>query len=63
MKHIHFDVESDGFYGAYWAGKDDNVAKVEKSVKRLGSLHAKKGIFFVSGNHDFFTGHNAVFIL
>ena len=19
MKHIHFDVESDGFYGAYWA--------------------------------------------
>ena len=18
MKHIHFDVESDGFYGAYW---------------------------------------------
>ena len=22
MKHIHFDVESDGFYGAYWACKD-----------------------------------------
>lgn len=21
MKHIHFDVESDGFYGAYWACK------------------------------------------
>ena len=19
MKHIHFDVEPDGFYGAYWA--------------------------------------------
>ena len=22
MKHIHFDVGSDGFYGAYWARKD-----------------------------------------
>ena len=22
MKHIHFDVESDGFYGAYWAHMD-----------------------------------------
>lgn len=22
MKHIHFDVESDGFYGAYWVCKD-----------------------------------------
>ena len=21
MKHIHFDVESDGFYGAYWECK------------------------------------------
>lgn len=21
MKHIHFDVETDGFYGAYWACK------------------------------------------
>ena len=21
MKHIHFDIESDGFYGAYWACK------------------------------------------
>ena len=19
MKHLHFDVETDGFYGAYWA--------------------------------------------
>lgn len=36
---------------------DDNVAKVEKLLKRLGSLHAKKGIFFVSGNHDFYAGH------
>mgnify|MGYP004550214263 FL=1 len=21
MKHIHFDIESDGFYGAHWACK------------------------------------------
>ena len=21
MKHIHFDTETDGFYGAYWACK------------------------------------------
>ncbi len=20
MKHLHFDVDRDGFYGAYWAG-------------------------------------------
>ncbi len=24
MKHIHFDVETDGFYGAYWKGKTQN---------------------------------------
>ena len=23
MKHIHFDVEKDGFYGAYWACDSD----------------------------------------
>ena len=21
MKHIHFDIETDGFYGAYWECK------------------------------------------
>ena len=21
MKHLHFDIETDGFYGAYWACK------------------------------------------
>ena len=21
MKHIHFDIETDGFYGAYWESK------------------------------------------
>ena len=25
MKHIHFEVETDGFYGAYWACKDDSA--------------------------------------
>ena len=28
MKHIHFDVENDGFYGAYWACKDGSSCAV-----------------------------------
>ncbi len=24
MKRIHFDIETDGFYGAYWRCKDEN---------------------------------------
>ena len=28
MKHIHFGVESDGFYGAYWACKDGSDCAV-----------------------------------
>lgn len=28
MKHIHFDVESDGFYGAYWACNDGSDCAV-----------------------------------
>ena len=28
MKHIHFEVESDGFYGAYWACKDGSDCAV-----------------------------------
>ena len=28
MKHIHFDVESNGFYGAYWACKDGSDCTV-----------------------------------
>lgn len=31
---------------------DDRIGKVEKMIRRLGSLHAKDGVFFVSGNHD-----------
>lgn len=29
MKHIHLDVESDGFYGAYWACKDGSALFVK----------------------------------
>ena len=25
MKHTHFDVESDGFYGAYWKCKNGSA--------------------------------------
>ena len=28
MKHIHFDIESDGFYGAYWACKTGSSCTV-----------------------------------
>ena len=28
MKHIHFDIESNGFYGAYWACKDGSDCAV-----------------------------------
>ena len=28
MKHLHFDVETDGFYGAYWACKDGSDCAV-----------------------------------
>ena len=28
MKHIHFDIESDGFYGAYWACRDESSCAV-----------------------------------
>lgn len=36
---------------------DDKVLKVGKMIKRLGTLHAKRGIFFVSGNHEFYAGY------
>lgn len=28
MKHIHFDIEKDGFYGAYWKCKNKTDAGV-----------------------------------
>lgn len=27
MKHLHFDVETAGFYGAYWACAGDRTAR------------------------------------
>lgn len=28
MKHLHFDVETSGFYGAYWPCADDSDCAV-----------------------------------
>lgn len=28
MKHIHFDIKGDGFYGAYWVCKDGSDCAV-----------------------------------
>ena len=28
MKHLHFDIEKDGFYGAYWKCKNNSDAGV-----------------------------------
>ena len=28
MKHLHFDVETSGFYGAYWPCADDSSCAV-----------------------------------
>ena len=33
MKPIHFDVEEDGFYGAYWACKDTHTAAARIRLK------------------------------
>ena len=52
MKHIHFDVESDGFYGAYWACRQyifkvvdssfdiftPHITLLYYSLKRYGSI-------------------------
>lgn len=35
MKRIHFDVEEDGFYGAYWACKDMHTAAGTDSIETL----------------------------
>lgn len=33
MKRVHFDVEEDGFYGAYWACKDTHTAAGTDSIE------------------------------
>ena len=35
MKPIHFDVEEDGFYGAYWACKDTHTAAGTDSIETV----------------------------
>ncbi len=38
MKRIHFDVEEDGFYGAYWACKDMHTAAGTDSIQTCATL-------------------------
>ena len=33
MKRIHFDVEEDGFYGAYWTCRDTHTAAGTDSIE------------------------------
>ena len=41
MKHLHFDVETDGFYGAYWrcAAPADHAVIAMLACARLGAPH------------------------
>ena len=34
MKHIHFDIESNGFYGAYWECKDGSDCASHRHARR-----------------------------
>ena len=34
MKHIHFDIETDGFYGAYWECPEKTDAAIVTIAKR-----------------------------
>ena len=37
MKHQHFDVETAGFYGAYWACADgSDCAVIAMTIRRIG---------------------------
>lgn len=38
MKRIHFDVEEDGFYGAYWACKDTHTAAGTDSIETVPAI-------------------------
>ena len=36
MKHLHFDVELNGFYGAYWACAGGSDCAVITMIRRIG---------------------------
>ena len=38
MKRIRFDVEEDGFYGAYWARKDAHTAAGTDSIETVPAI-------------------------
>lgn len=38
MKPIHFGVEEDGFYGAYWARKDAHTAAGTDSIETVPAI-------------------------
>ncbi len=38
MKRIHFDVEEDGFYGAYWACRDTHTAAGTDSIETMPAI-------------------------
>ena len=44
MKHIHFDVESDGFYGAYWACKDGSDCAVIAMLGEIGRASCRERV-------------------
>lgn len=38
MKHIHFDIDTDGFYGAYWkcrGGSDCALIACSATIRRI----------------------------
>ena len=37
-KRIHFDVEEDGFYGAYWACEDIHTAAGTDSIETVPAI-------------------------
>ena len=38
MKHVHFDIEKDGFYGAYCACKDTHAAAGTDSIETVPAI-------------------------
>ena len=53
MKPIHFDVEEDGFYGAYWACKDTHTAAGTDSIETVPAIRYYIIISNVCSIHSF----------